>query len=629
MSQSSRRRALTGAVLAVSFASPALGNAFFASEVVQYNAGTDPNNFWMNSSSALDKPAADTGFGMLTPFNGAYDASHITGVGAGGSLTLKLPQTAATFGYSLGVHAAVGLNDTDWPNGNPGAAATPYTNRRAANVQVSLDGTNWVDLGNKIFTIPTNFYSEGVTTPGYQPTPGTTEADWAKPFTQPLSSFDNKTWPQILTTLNGSAGGEWINPSAPSLAGINYVRFNVPAGTPYPMIVDAVVGNTDNQTNTGTRNLSSSPIVEAPGGTIFTNRGTLTHTGAVTVMGSNPEPGSAILNYGQLRAFTGPTVTYNVPVYNEGGSLAAAEGILQFNGRFITSGTTTKTGVATVVINGPQYHAPGATFLANQGTTKFQTDAVGLAITASAKVELNSQQHLAALQVNSTGSVTSASGGTQTLYTNALSIAPGGKLDLNDNDLVVENGNFSTLQAQVLQGYSNVPDTTKTGIISSTSQASAGKTLLVLFKNTLINSPDFPFASGQTIGTNAVAGKYTYVGDADFDGQVTSADYTAIDANLGATGIDLGQSWFKGDMDRDGNITSADYTGIDANLSNGIGNPLSAAAPVPEPATLSLLAVFGAGLLARRRTRHPIDPTRARISATVSKSPHPAAATST
>jgi hypothetical protein len=603
MSHLSRRRALAGAVLAVVFHSQAFGGAFFASDVVAYNAGNDPNNFWLNPGSALGKPASDTGFGVLTPFNGAFSDSHITGIGKGGTLTLKLAETAASMGYSLGIHAAVGLNDNDWPNGSAVPSAAPYTYPRIANLQVSLDGNNWVDLGAQSFTIPTNYYSEGVTTPGYQETPGTTEADWAKPFTLPLSSFNNKNWSQILTTLNGSAGGDWIDLSAPQLAGINYVRFNVAAGATYPMIVDSVVGNTDNQVNTGTRNLSSSPIVEAPEGTIFTNRGTLTHTGAVTVMGTSPQPGSAILNYGQLRAITGPTVTYNVPVYNEGGSLVAAEGILQLNGRFITSGTTTKTGVATLIINGPQYHNPGAIFLANQGTTKFQTNAAGLSITASAKVELNTVQHLAALQINSAGSVTSASGGTATLYTDALSIVTGGKLDLNDNDLVVNAGNFSTLQNLVLAGYSASPDSSKKGIVSTTSQTiHGGAAILALFDNSLAGFSDFPPGSGNSIAAGAIVGKYTYIGDTNMDGQVTPQDYTATDSNLG-TSVNPAISWFYGDTNFDGNIDATDYAGIDGALGLGQGNPLSATALVPEPATSSLLAALGFALFARCRRR--------------------------
>jgi hypothetical protein len=604
MSYFSRRRALAGAVFAVSLSSPALGDAFFANQVIDYSAGNDPNNVWLTPSSALDKPTSDTGFGVLTPFNSAFSDSHIVGVGKGGSITLKLAKTAASAGYSIGIHSSVGVTDSDWPNGESNGQPDIYTNPRVADFQVSLDGVNWVDLGTKNFTIPTNYWAQGVTTPGYQEAPGTVEADWAKPFTQPVSSLLHTNWTNILSTLDGSGGGDWFNLSAPQLAGINYVRFNVASNAPYPMIIDSVVGNTDNQTNTGTRNVSSSPIVEAPQGTILTNTGTLFNTGTVTVLGATPQAGSAVLNYGTIRSSTGPTMTFNVPVYSEGGTFATVEGIIQLNGRFITgSGTTTKSGNGTLIINGPQYHNPGSSFVASQGTTKFQTDAAGLAITTSAKVELNSQQHLASLQVNATGSVVSAVGGTRTLYTNALSIATGGKLDLNDNDLVVNNGVFSAVQALVFNGYFTTVDTTKKGITSTIGQNTSGVAILALFNNAFFGVTDYPFGSGNSIAAGAIVGKYTYIGDTDWDGQVTPQDYTAIDANLGATGLDLGLSWFSGDTNFDGNIDPSDYTGIDAALGLGVGNPLGAAGQVPEPATLSLLVGFGSALLARRRRR--------------------------
>jgi hypothetical protein len=130
-----------------------------------------------------------------------------------------------------------------------------------------------------------------------------------------------------------------------------------------------------------------------------------------------------------------------------------------------------------------------------------------------------------------------------------------------------------------------------------------GHPILVLFDNALVGMTHWPEDSAQTISSTAVVGKYTYAGDADFDGQVTGQDYTAIDANLGATGIPLGISWFYGDMDGDGNITGADYTGIDASLGLGIGAPLSATA-VPEAGGLGVAGCMGlAWMSAKRRPR--------------------------
>jgi hypothetical protein len=149
----------------------------------------------------------------------------------------------------------------------------------------------------------------------------------------------------------------------------------------------------------------------------------------------------------------------------------------------------------------------------------------------------------------------------------SLTLASGATFDLKDNDLVVTNANFSAIQFLVFQGYSATPDSTKTGIISTTSQNSGGVTILSLFDNALLHSPSFPAA--------AIVGKYTYLGDTDWDGQVTPQDYTAVDANLGATNVPAGEAWFRGDTDFDGNITPQDYTAIDASLGLGIGNPLA------------------------------------------------------
>jgi autotransporter-associated beta strand protein len=187
-------------------------------------------------------------------------------------------------------------------------------------------------------------------------------------------------------------------------------------------------------------------------------------------------------------------------------------------------------------------------------------------------------------------------------YLNSLTINAGGTLDLNDNDLVVNNGTFSTIQSLVIQGYSAAPDTTKTGIISTMGQAQNGDAILALFNNALFGVTDYPFGSGNSIANGAIVGKYTYIGDTDWNGQVDPQDYTAIDANLGATGLDPGSAWFSGDTNFDNSIDPSDYTGVDAALGLGVGNPLSAQglAAVPEPVALAPI-VMGAMLAIRRR----------------------------
>jgi len=105
--------------------------------------------------------------------------------------------------------------------------------------------------------------------------------------------------------------------------------------------------------------------------------------------------------------------------------------------------------------------------------------------------------------------------------------------------------------------------------------------------------------------------KYTYYGDANLDGVVDGSDYTRIDSGYitsGSTG------WMNGDFNYDGVINGSDYTLIDnafntqgAQLAAAIASPTAQIAggssSVPEPTTISLLALGATGLLGRRRRR--------------------------
>ncbi len=129
--------------------------------------------------------------------------------------------------------------------------------------------------------------------------------------------------------------------------------------------------------------------------------------------------------------------------------------------------------------------------------------------------------------------------------------------------------------------------------------------MLMLFDNALVGATEWPAGSGQSIGANAVVGKYTYFGDTNLDGQVTGDDYGAIDANLGTTGIAPGIEVLVGDTNFDGQITGDDYAAVDVNLGLGVANPLAAssAISVPEPVTAALWGGTGIAFLVRRRSR--------------------------
>jgi len=228
----------------------------------------------------------------------------------------------------------------------------------------------------------------------------------------------------------------------------------------------------------------------------------------------------------------------------------------------------------------------GDGFAILSGTYTFNNDAsmsmganLNLSVAAGATAVMNANQHLASLSIADGGAVNLSANGNRYLQTQDLSIAATGKLDLNDNDLIVSYGTnanpFATVQGYVFAGYSSSPDPSKSGIVSSTGQ-SAGNTILAVLDNALIGASDWPLGSGNLIDANSAVGKYTYFGDADLDGQVTPGDYGVLDANLGST-PPPGVAWLSGDADLDGSVTPGDYGILDANLGSGAGSPLAPA----------------------------------------------------
>ena len=206
----------------------------FASTVVDYTPGTGISSTYTSSSSALGKPGGNVDGGTLNPFVPNYRGTELTGIGVGGQLTLGL-SNFVTVGVAgtreIGVFGNVGIAAA---SNNPPTAGNPAAvfGLRSVLISVSADGVNFVPLnggGLITSTLPANYYTNPDTT-NYNAAPpaNPTFADFGKPFTGSLADFNGETYAQTLATLDGSAGGTWLDLSGTGLAQVGYIRFNEP-----------------------------------------------------------------------------------------------------------------------------------------------------------------------------------------------------------------------------------------------------------------------------------------------------------------------------------------------------------------------------------------------------------------
>ena len=96
--------------------------------------------------------------------------------------------------------------------------------------------------------------------------------------------------------------------------------------------------------------------------------------------------------------------------------------------------------------------------------------------------------------------------------------------------------------------------------------------------------------------SDAVPSPALLEGDANRDGVVSAGDYASVQSNFGNTG----EPGILGDANIDGVVSAGDYASVQANFGNTISTSI---APVPEPASMILLAISGIGAFFRRKRK--------------------------
>ncbi|MCY2926252.1 MAG: dockerin type I domain-containing protein [Planctomycetota bacterium] len=90
-----------------------------------------------------------------------------------------------------------------------------------------------------------------------------------------------------------------------------------------------------------------------------------------------------------------------------------------------------------------------------------------------------------------------------------------------------------------------------------------------------------------------------HAGDVNGDGQVSLLDYNVIKANFG-NAYESGNHWGDGDVNGDHQVGLLDFNIVKAHFGHTTGDGAAVTA-VPEPATISLLALAGLAALRRKQ----------------------------
>ncbi len=204
---------------------------------------------------------------------------------------------------------------------------------------------------------------------------------------------------------------------------------------------------------------------------------------------------------------------------------------------------------------------------------------------------------------------------------NSLTIAADARFDLKDNKLITNTpvgafsgGAYNGVHGEVQRAYhSGAWD--QPGLM--TSMPEAGPTIgtttigVATAEQILFLAPTATGTwAGQSVNASTTLAMYTYAGDLNFDGRVDAQDYGIIDNWVQFPGT---SGYANGDINYDGVIDAADYGIIDNTIqlqgdpipvegfAIAAGGSLSAVSAVPEPASLSLLALAASAALGRRR----------------------------
>jgi hypothetical protein len=210
-----------------------------------------------------------------------------------------------------------------------------------------------------------------------------------------------------------------------------------------------------------------------------------------------------------------------------------------------------------------------ATIIADPGLDLPTINAADVEAVLTIDPAVDLQVHAAALNLSNGAAATIASlGGARTaenhrvLVLNSISIDAGSKLDITDNDVIIDYTGASIavdVEADVAGGYNVVGDWLGNGITSSIA-ALDGNFAVGVADNAMLAAPfgtvqGGPLFAGVDVDLDAVLIKFTHRVDIDLDGLITPNDASVFGTSYSENDP---ANWALGDLDYDGLFTPND-----------------------------------------------------------------------